>query len=302
VRVPPADWKPAGFTAPTKSQKLITAAHVDVNEAMKTPQFYFLWGVLFLNVTAGIGILEQASPMSQEMLRGAISAGAAAGFVGLLSIFNMLGRFCWASLSDYIGRKNTYTVFFILGMCLYTLIPWTASIGSVALFVLCCCVIISMYGGGFATIPAYLRDIFGTMHVGAIHGRLLTAWSAAGVVGPVLVNYMREYQIYSHVAKANAYNLTMYIMAGLLAGGLLCNLMMRPVTRKHHYQEAEDDARQGRSPAARAEVEAMNKHDTHSNMAEHRTSSALIALAWAAVLIPLGWGFISTLLEAFQLF
>jgi MFS family permease len=302
VRVPPADWKPAGFTAPTKSQKLITAAHVHVNEAMKTPQFYFLWGVLFLNVTAGIGILEQASPMSQEMLRGAISAGAAAGFVGLLSIFNMLGRFCWASLSDYIGRKNTYTVFFILGMGLYTLIPWAASIGSVALFVLCCCVIISMYGGGFATIPAYLRDIFGTMHVGAIHGRLLTAWSAAGVVGPVLVNYMREYQIYSHVAKANAYNLTMYIMAGLLAGGLLCNLMMRPVTRKHHYQEAEDDARQGRSPAARAEVEAMNKHDTHSNMAEHRTSSALIALAWAAVLIPLGWGFISTLLEAFQLF
>jgi MFS family permease len=223
-----------------KPQKLITTAHVDVNEAIKTPQFYFLWGVLFLNVTAGIGVLGQASAMSQEMFPEAIDAAAASGFVGLLSIFNMLGRISWASLSDYIGRKATYCVFFILGMCLYAFVPWTESIGSVILFVLSACIIISMYGGGFATIPAYLRDIFGTMHVGAIHGRLLTAWAAAGIVGPVLVNYIREFQINSGVPKAEAYDMTMYIMVGLLAVGLICNLLMRPVDSKHHYAEARD--------------------------------------------------------------
>jgi MFS family permease len=254
VRVPPPGWKPAGFVAPDKSQKLITTEHVDVNEAMKTPQFYFLWGVLFLNVSAGIGVLGQASAMSQEMFPGRIDAAAAAGFVGLLSIFNMLGRISWASLSDYIGRKATYCVFFILGMCLYAAVPWTASIDSVALFVLCFCLIISMYGGGFATIPAYLRDIFGTMHVGAIHGRLLTAWSAAGIVGPVLVNYIREYQIESGVDSADAYTVTMYIMVGLLAVGLLCNLMVRAVDAKHHYRRTADEARIGRGAAARAEA------------------------------------------------
>ncbi|MGI8738419.1 MAG: L-lactate MFS transporter [Gammaproteobacteria bacterium] len=244
VRVPAEGWKPAGFVAPEKPQKLITTADVEVSEAIRTPQFYFLWGVLFLNVTAGIGILEQASPMSQEMFKGAIGAAAAAGFVGLLSIFNMLGRFFWASLSDYMGRKITYTIFFTLGMCLYAAVPWSASVNSVALFVLSCCIIMSMYGGGFATIPAYLRDVFGTMHVGAIHGRLLTGWSAAGIAGPVLVNYIREYQINSGVASADAYTLTMYIMVGLLAVGLICNLMMSPVNARHHYREsASGDAR-----------------------------------------------------------
>jgi MFS family permease len=252
VRVPPEGWKPAGFVAPVKPQKLITTAHVDVNEAMKTPQFYFLWGVLFLNVTAGIGVLGQASAMSQEMFPGAIDAAAASGFVGLLSIFNMLGRISWASLSDYIGRKATYCVFFILGMCLYAIVPWTASIHSVILFVLSNCIIISMYGGGFATIPAYLRDMFGTMHVGAIHGRLLTAWAAAGIVGPVLVNYIREFQINSGVPKAEAYDMTMYIMVGLLAVGLICNLLMRPVESKHHYAEARDQT----SPQARVTEQA----------------------------------------------
>src|SRR6516225_7253889 len=161
------------------------------------------------------------------MFPGKVSGAAAAGFVGLLSLFNMGGRFCWSSLSDYVGRKATYAIFFLLGAALYALTPQTGKLGSVALFVLGYAVIISMYGGGFATIPAYLRDLFGTAQVGAIHGRLLTAWSAAGVAGPVLVNYIRVYQIDRGVSKAGAYTVTMYIMAGLLVVGLLCNLLIR---------------------------------------------------------------------------
>ena len=237
VRVPAPGWAPAGYKAPVEPKKLITRENVHVDQALKTPQFYLLWGVLCLNVTAGIGVLGQASAMSQEMFPGRITAVAAAGFVGLLSLFNMAGRFFWASISDYIGRRNTYMVFFLLGILLYAAVPTTAHIGSVALFVLCYAIILSMYGGGFATIPAYLRDIFGTRYVGAIHGRLLTAWSAAGVLGPVLVNYIRQYQIDQGVSKADAYSLTMYIMAGLLFVGFLCNVLMRPVGEHHHMTE-----------------------------------------------------------------
>ena len=215
---------------------VIGLAFLAVDEALKTAQFYLLWGVLCLNVTAGIGVLGQASAMSQEMFPGRISAVAASGFVGLLSIFNMIGRFLWASTSDYIGRRNTYMVFFLLGMALYASVPWTGKTGNVVLFVLFYCIIMSMYGGGFATIPAYLKDIFGTRYVGAIHGRLLTAWSTAGVLGPVLVNYIREYQIDHGVAKADAYSVTMYIMAGLLFIGFLCNYFMHPVHERHHLK------------------------------------------------------------------
>jgi len=242
VRVPPKGWAPEGYVAPKQAKKLVTTEHVHVDQALKTPQFYLLWGVLCLNVTAGIGVLGQASAMSQEMFPGQISAGAAAGFVGLLSLFNMVGRFFWASTSDHIGRRNTYMIFFALGMVLYAIVPWTGSIGSVALFVACYAVIISMYGGGFATIPAYLKDIFGTRYVGAIHGRLLTAWSAAGVFGPVLVNYIREYQIDHGVAKADAYSVTMYIMAGLLLVGFVLNWMMHPVGEHHHMSPEDVDA------------------------------------------------------------
>ncbi|MEE2950811.1 MAG: OFA family MFS transporter [Pseudomonadota bacterium] len=234
VRTPAKGWAPKGYVAPTKSKGLVTSANVHVDEALKTKQFWLLWGVLCLNVTAGIGVLGQASLMSQEMFPGVITAAAAAGFVGLLSLFNMLGRFFWASTSDYIGRKTTYMIFFALGIALYAAVPFAGQIGSVALFVLFYAVILSMYGGGFATIPAYLKDVFGTRYVGAIHGRLLTAWSVAGVLGPVLVNYIREYQIASGVPKAEAYTVTMYIMAGLLAVGLVLNLMMTPVDEKHH--------------------------------------------------------------------
>jgi MFS family permease len=223
VRLPPTGWRPHGRTPEPG-----TAApdEVSPNRAIRTPQFWLLWAVLLLNVTAGIGVLEQASPMIQEMFPGQVSPTAAAGFVGLLSLFNMLGRFVWSSTSDRIGRKPTYAIFFALGAVLYALTPQAGRIGNVALFVACYAVIMSMYGGGFATIPAYLRDQFGTARVGAIHGRLLTAWSLAGIAGPVLVNYIREYQIESGVAKANAYTVTMYLMAGLLVVGFACNLLV----------------------------------------------------------------------------
>lgn len=177
--------------------------------------------------------------MIQEMFKGVVKASAAAGFVGLLSLFNMGGRFGWSSLSDRLGRKVTYGVFFTLGPVLYILLPYAGRIGSVALFVTCAALIITMYGGGFATIPAYLSDLFGTQYVGAIHGRLLTAWSAAGVAGPVLVNYIREYQIARGVPPAQAYNLTMYLMAGLLVLGFVANLAVRPVEERFYMSDAE---------------------------------------------------------------
>ena len=237
-RVPAPGWTPEGWKPPADRGSMITVAHVHVDEAIKTPQFYLLWGVLFLNVTAGIGILEQASPMIQEMFAGTVKASAAAGFVGLLSIFNMGGRFAWSSASDRLGRKKTYAIFFTLGPLLYLTIPTAGRLGSVVLFVACTTVILTMYGGGFATIPAYLSDIFGTQFVGAIHGRLLTAWSAAGVAGPVLVNYIREYQRNTGVPGPHAYDFTMYLMAGLLVIGFLCNLAVRPVSERH-YMSAE---------------------------------------------------------------
>jgi len=239
VRVPPQGWVPEGYVPPAEPKKLVTTAHVHVDEALKTPQFYLLWGVLCLNVTAGIGVLGQASAMIQEAFPGKITALAAAGFVGLLSLFNMIGRFFWASTSDYIGRRTTYMIFFALGMVLYAAVPWTGQTGSIVLFVAFYCVIMTMYGGGFATIPAYLRDVFGVRYVGAIHGRLLTAWSTAGVLGPVLVNYIREYQINNGVPKADAYSVTMYIMAGLLLVGFILNWLMTPVDEKHHMTEKE---------------------------------------------------------------
>ncbi|MEQ1938883.1 OFA family MFS transporter [Mesorhizobium sp. CN5-321] len=241
VRVPPADWKPEGYVAP-KENKLISKKDVFVYDALKTPQFWLIWWVLCLNVTAGIGVLGQASAMSQEMFPGLITPVAAAGLVGLMSLFNMGGRFAWATTSDYIGRKNTYFVFMVLGFILYCLVPLTGATGSVAGFVLCFLIIISMYGGGFSTVPAYLRDMFGTRYVGAIHGLLLTAWSAAGIFGPVIVNYLREYNVTHGVPKADAYNNTMYIMAGLLVIGFICNFFVKPVDSRFHMKDEKTDA------------------------------------------------------------
>jgi MFS family permease len=236
VRVPAADWRPQGFVPGQKPRALVATRQVLADEAVKTPQFWLLWAVLCLNVTAGIGILGQAALMCQDMF--GVSVAVAAGFAGLLSIFNMGGRFLWSSASDFTGRKAIYAIYFLLGCALYLLIPVTQSHGSVALFVVVTAVVISMYGGGFATIPAYLRDLFGTTQVGAIHGRLITAWSMAAVLGPQLVNYMSTYQKAHGVPKAEAYNATMYVMAGLLLLGLVCNLLVRPVDARHHAPQA----------------------------------------------------------------
>ncbi|HEV2186785.1 MAG TPA: OFA family MFS transporter [Stellaceae bacterium] len=246
VRVPADGWAPEGYVAPAESSRMITTQNVFVYEALKTPQFWLIWWVLCLNVTAGIGVLGQASAMSQEMFKGQVTAVAASGFVGLFSLFNMGGRFLWSSTSDYIGRKNTYFVFFALGTLLYALVPTSGAIDSVALFVVCYAVIFSMYGGGFATVPAYLRDMFGTRYVGAIHGLLLTAWSAAGVFGPVLVNYIRQYNVDHGVPAAQAYNTTMYLMAALLVVGFICNACVTAVNERHYMK----DEPAGRAAAA----------------------------------------------------
>jgi MFS family permease len=285
VRVPGADFKPAAVTARPRS----TTPDVYVYDALKTPQFWLLWGVLCMNVTAGIGVLGQASPMSQEIFAGRVTAVAAAGFVGLLSLFNMLGRFFWASTSDLIGRRSTYFCFFLLGILLYALVPHTGAIGSVPLFVACFAIILSMYGGGFATIPAYLRDMFGTRYVGAIHGMLITAWSVAGVLGPNLVSQLRQYQIDHGIAKAQAYNITMYIMAGLLVVGLICNFLVRPVNPRFHMK----------ADAGGATVVAATSVGAVSATA---ASPVLVFLAWALVGVPLLWGVYETLLNAMKLF
>jgi len=244
VRVPTEGWKPEGYVPSTKKSDLITTANVDADNAIKTPQFWLLWVVLLTNVTAGIGVLESASPMIQETFsdgvmgtgRG-VTAAAAAGFVGLLSLFNMLGRFFWSSLSDKIGRKTTYATYFGLGIVLYALVPTLGEGASLALFVIVCCVIISMYGGGFSTAPAYLRDLFGTMQVGAIHGRLLTAWSTAGVVGPLLVNYLHATAKEKGLTGAPAYQNVFYTMVGVLAVGLIANFLVKAVNERYHYKE-----------------------------------------------------------------
>jgi MFS family permease len=243
VRVPADDWKPDGFDPSTvKTKALVTTENVSAANAIKTPQFWLLWIVLFCNVTAGIGILEQASPMIQDFFRDGdaslVATAAATGFVGLLSLFNMGGRFVWSSTSDFIGRKPIYMVYLGVGMLLYVLL---ATVGSSAtwLFVILAAVIISFYGGGFATIPAYLRDLFGTYQVGAIHGRLLTAWAAAGVAGPLIVNRVLDTQGTPGELVAGNYRPALFIMVGLLAVGFVANLLVRPVAATWHEPEAD---------------------------------------------------------------
>ena len=231
VRVPAADWTPSTAIAQRTANARPAATGMTVSAAVRTPQFWLLWLMLCMNVTAGIGVLGQASAMIQEMFPGTVTVKDAANFVVLLSLANLVGRFVWSSLSDAIGRRATYGIFFALGAALYATVPGIGRSGSVIVFVAAYAVILSMYGGGFATIPAYLRDVFGTLQVGAIHGRLLTAWSTAGVLGPVLVNYIREYQISRGVPKAEAYSVTMYLMAALLLIGLAATAALKPSAR-----------------------------------------------------------------------
>ena len=247
VRVPADDWAPEGFDPSTvKKQRLVTTESVSAANAIRTPQFWLLWVVLFCNVTAGIGILEQASPMIQDFFRdggtSSVTAATAGGFVGLLSIFNMAGRFAWSSTSDLVGRKGIYVVYLGVGLVLYVLLA-TAGQSSTVLFVLFAAVIISFYGGGFATAPAYLRDLFGTFQVGAIHGRLLTAWAAAGVAGPLIVNSFLDAEGEPGQLTASAYQPALFTMVGVLAVGFVANLLIREVDSRFHEPKASAGSR-----------------------------------------------------------
>jgi MFS family permease len=313
-RVSPTGWQPEGWTPPSEKKSMITEHHVHLNNAHKTPQFWLIWWVLCLNVTAGIGVIGMASPMLQEIFAGkliglpdltfnqlsteqkTVIAGIAAGFAGLLSLFNIGGRFFWASLSDYLGRKNTYYTFFILGIVLYALAPTFAAMGSKALFVLGFGIILSMYGGGFATVPAYLADMFGTQFVGAIHGRLLTAWSTAGIFGPLVVNYMREFQLAAGVPRDQLYNTTMYILCAMLIAGIICNYLVKPVAPKWYMSEQEV----ARLQAASAKTEAGIQHGSFGIGRGGLDGKA--ALFWAFVGVPLAWGVYKTLESAVKIF
>jgi len=315
-RIPPSGWKPLGWTPPASlaNNAMITQHHVHVKKVWGIPQFWLVWMVLCMNVSAGIGVIGMASPMLQEVFGGnligvakkfgeldktqlAAIAGVAAGFTALLSLFNIGGRFVWASASDKLGRKMTYVVFFVLGGLLYASIPASAAAGSKLMFVAAFCIILSMYGGGFATVPAYLADLFGTQMVGAIHGRLLTAWATAGIIGPVVVNYMREYQIGLGLPREQVYNQTMYILVGMLVVGLICNLLVRPLADKW-FMTPDELAEERRLAHDRA---AANDAGI-GTQTFHRSSTALVVLAWAAVGIPLAWGVYRTLLSVLKFF
>ena len=290
-RIPPANWKPDGWVAPP-AKRMTASGHVHLNRAWRTPQFWMIWVVLLMNVSAGIGVLSVASPMLQQIF--ASPPATAAGFVGLLSLFNIAGRFFWASISDRIGRKTTYAIFFVLGIVLYAGAPWAAHTGSKALFVAMFCIILSMYGGGFATIPAYLADVFGTQFVGAIHGRLLTAWSTAGVLGPLLVSYISQTASANGVAKTAIYDTTLYVMAGLLVVGLVANLMIRPLASHHFMGPGE--------VAALRENQGMQVAPGGAFGIGLGGLTPGVAAAWALVVVPIAWGVWMTLSQVANLF
>ena len=311
-RVPPVGWSLQTGTPTTRPNGMIASGHVALENVHRTPQFWLVWVVLCCNVTAGIGVLAMASPMLQEIFGGtligrpevgfaaldpagkAAIATVAAGFVGLLSLFNIGGRFFWASMSDKIGRKATYFVFFGLGIVLYAVAPHFAEENAKALFVAAFCIILSMYGGGFATVPAYLADLFGTQFVGAIHGRLLTAWSAAGVFGPLLIGYIRDTQLSAGIDRAHVYNRTMYILAGILALGALCNALVRPVARRWFENE------RGIVPG---HARTVSSPDTIAARATARpVLNVKVIIAWAVVCIPIAWGVSKTLASALVIF
>jgi len=315
-RLPPNDWTPAGWTPPVRQlhNKMITKHHVHVKNVFKIKQFWLVWGVLCMNVSAGIGVIGMSSPMLQEVFGGqligvaktyneldkpqlAAIAAVAAGFTALLSLFNIGGRFFWASLSDKLGRKMTYIVFFVLGALLYISIPGSASAGNKLLFVAAFCVILSMYGGGFSTAPAYLADLFGTQMVGAIHGRLLTAWAVAGILGPVIVNYMREYQLNLGIPREQVYNQTMLILAAMLVLGLICNLLIRPIDAKWFMDDVELEEERS--------IDHVNVKGTKTGQSasEYKPVNPVIVwLAWAMVSIPLAWGIYKTLINVGKFF
>ena len=313
-RIVPPGWVPEGWTPPAKKTAMITAGNVHLKDAHKTPQFWLIWVVLCMNVSAGIGIIGAASPMLQETFGGKLfgagdvgfdkftaaqkitAAGIGGGFLGLFSLFNIGGRFFWASLSDKIGRKVTYYCFFILGALCYGALTVFAGFATAMVFALSFCIIASMYGGGFATIPAYLADMFGTQFVGAIHGRLLTAWSTAGIVGPFIVNYMHDTRLAEGVPREHLYDQIFYVLTGLLIVGLVANALIRPVAEKWFMSDADVAALQAKARAADAA-------QTHGSFGIGLgTLDAKAALAWACVGLPLAWGVYMTLLNVAKIF
>jgi len=311
-RIPPVGWRPEGWTPPDRSHAMITQKHVHLRDAHKTRQFWLIWAVLCLNVSAGIGVIGMASPMLQEIFGGALIghpeihftqlseeqrrmvATIAAGFAGFLSLFNIFGRIFWASMSDFMGRKATYYTFFLLGIVLYASAPSLAHAHNKALFVLAFGIILSMYGGGFATVPAYLADVFGTQFVGAIHGRLLTAWSTAGIIGPVVVNYIREFEISAGVPREAVYDVTMYVLAAMLVGGFVCNWLVKPLADKWFMKDEEVTA-----PQAKQQTQAVT---TGSMGIGAGKLDAIAILAWLAVGVPLCWGIWKTVVNTLKLF
>lgn len=316
-RVPPTGWKPANWTPPAASQNtMIASRNVHLKNAHKTPQFWLLWLVLCMNVSAGIGIIGAAAPMLQETFGGALigqpdigfaeikadealtakAAAVGAGFVGLISLFNIFGRIGWASSSDKLGRKRTYFIFFTLGAILYVTATYMAGLKSLALFVACFCIIASMYGGGFATIPAYLADMFGTQFVGAIHGRLLTAWSTAGILGPVIVNYLHDTRQEAGVPFNQIYAPIFVVLAGLLVVGFIANLLVKPVADQYFMTDAELEAERKLSHEKSLQNVATS---VDTSDAQH---PIMVKLAWLAVLIPIGYGIWMTVHKAWALF
>lgn len=315
-RIPANGWKPANWTPPeAKKNAMIATHHVHLKNAHKTPQFWLLWIVLCMNVSASIGIIGAAAPMLQETFGGSLigqstltfadikkddaltatAAAVGAGFVGLISLFNIFGRIGWASASDKLGRKRTYFIFFILGALMYAGAGYVAQHPSLALFVTAFCVIASMYGGGFATIPAYLADMFGTQFVGAIHGRLLTAWSTAGILGPVIVNYMHDVRQEAGVPYAEIYAPILLTLSGLMVIGFIANMLVTPVNPKFYMSDAE--------LAAEQKITASTNESKNSAVASTKASSGLmLKLAWLAVVIPISYGVWVTVQKAWGLF
>ncbi len=316
-RVPPTGWQPAGWIPPAQKQNsMIAANHVHLDQAHKTPQFWLLWLVLCMNVSAGIGIIGAAAPMLQETFGGALigqpdlgfadikkdealtaaAAAVGAGFVGLISLFNIFGRIGWASSSDKLGRKQTYFIFFILGALLYCTAAYVAGYKGLALFVASFCIIASMYGGGFSTIPAYLADMFGTQFVGAIHGRLLTAWSTAGILGPVVVNYLHDTRQEAGVPFDQIYAPIFLTLACLMVVGFVANWLVKPVAPQHFMTEAQlvEEKRIAHEKSMQAGATVV--------ASETESHPILVKLSWAAVLIPIGYGVWSTLQKAWALF
>ena len=305
-RVPAEGWAPAGWTPPATTNARISRFHVHLNDAHKTPQFWLIWAVLLLNVSASIGIIGVASPMLQEIFGGRLidmphvlftafddsqkkaAAAVGAGFVGAISLFNIAGRFFWASLSDRLGRKPLYATILALGAVLYGVAAPALAGGSIGLFILTFCICASMYGGGFATVPAYLADVFGTRFVGAIHGRLLTAWSTAGVLGPVIVANMRDARIAAGIPRVEVYQPIYWTLAAMLVVGFIANLLVKPVDPRFHMAEEEPAL----APAAGAAARSS------SAVASSGGFSGTVLLAWALVCVPIAWGIYETLIKA----